>query len=189
MLKRVGESRHPFRTPTVVLDHSPVLPLNRTALWALSYRLSMARMMLALMFYFLIVAHKTSCHTLSKAYQYLKSLKTCRDSTDATGISRRGSWDWIFVLWCSETCLLSCNDLFCLWLKPVKDDLQHDHTRMADKADGSVVFWHSCKLSFFGSVTWPARLYFKDRFTCVLSILEQERWKTYWNNCWKYISL
>ena len=38
MLKRVGESRHPCRTPTVVLNHSPVLPLNRTALWALSYR-------------------------------------------------------------------------------------------------------------------------------------------------------
>ena len=35
----------------------------------------------------------------------------------------------------SETCLLFCNDLFCLWL----DDLQHDLTRMADKADGSVV--------------------------------------------------
>ena len=34
MLKRVGESRHPCRTPTVVLSHSPVLPLNRTALWA-----------------------------------------------------------------------------------------------------------------------------------------------------------
>ena len=33
MLKRVGESRHPCRTPTVVLNHSPVLPLNRTALW------------------------------------------------------------------------------------------------------------------------------------------------------------
>ena len=29
MLKRVGESRHPCRTPTVVLNHSPVLPLNR----------------------------------------------------------------------------------------------------------------------------------------------------------------
>ena len=65
MLKRVGESRHPCRTPTVVLNHSPVLPLNRTALWALSYRFSMARMMLALMLYFLIVAHKASCHTLS----------------------------------------------------------------------------------------------------------------------------
>ena len=47
MLKRVGESRHPCRTPTVVLNHSPGLPLNRTALWALSYRFSMARMMLA----------------------------------------------------------------------------------------------------------------------------------------------
>ena len=70
MLKRVGESGHPCRTPTVVLNHSPVLPLNRTALWALSYRFSMARMML----YFLIVAHKASCHTLSKAF--LKSMKT-----------------------------------------------------------------------------------------------------------------
>ena len=74
MLKRVGESRHPCRTPTVVLNHSPVLPLNRTALWALSYRFSMARMMLALMLYFLIVAHKALCHTLSKAF--LKSMKT-----------------------------------------------------------------------------------------------------------------
>ena len=35
-----GESRHPCRTPAVVLNHSPVLPLNRTALWALSYRFS-----------------------------------------------------------------------------------------------------------------------------------------------------
>ena len=32
MFKRVGESRHPCRIPTVVLNHSPVLPLNRTAL-------------------------------------------------------------------------------------------------------------------------------------------------------------
>ena len=74
MLKRVGESRHPCRTPTVVLNYSPVLPLNRTALWALSYRFSVARMMLALMLYFLIVAHRASCHTLSKAF--LKSMKT-----------------------------------------------------------------------------------------------------------------
>ena len=66
MLKRVGESRHPCRTLTVVLNHSPVLPLNRTTLWALSYRFSMARMMLALMLYFLIVAHRPSCHTLSR---------------------------------------------------------------------------------------------------------------------------
>ena len=67
ILKRVGESRHPCRTPVVVLYHSPVLPLNRTALWALSYSFSMVRMMLELM-YFFIVAHRASCHTLSKAF-------------------------------------------------------------------------------------------------------------------------
>ena len=72
MLKRVGERRHPCRTPIVVLNQFPVLPLNRTALWALSYRLPMTRMMLALMLYFLIVAHKASCHTMSKAF--LKSI-------------------------------------------------------------------------------------------------------------------
>ena len=74
MLKNVGESRDPSRTPTVVLNHSPVLPLNRTAPWGLSYRFSMARMMLALMLNFLIVGHKASCHTLSNAF--LKSTKT-----------------------------------------------------------------------------------------------------------------
>ena len=73
MVNRVGESRHPCRTPTVVLNQSPVLPLNRTALWALSYRSLVARLILALM-YFLIVAHKASSHTLSKAF--LKSMKT-----------------------------------------------------------------------------------------------------------------
>ena len=67
MLKRVGESRHPCRTPTVVLNHSPVLPLNRTALWALSYRFSMAHMMLALMLYFLNyeeIQHQCQHHIL-----------------------------------------------------------------------------------------------------------------------------
>ena len=39
----------------------------------------------------------------------------------------------------SETCLLFCNYLFCLWLESVEDDLQHDLTRMADKADDSIV--------------------------------------------------
>ena len=31
MLKRVGESRHPCRTPTVVRNQSPMLPLKSTA--------------------------------------------------------------------------------------------------------------------------------------------------------------
>ena len=38
----------------------------------------------------------------------------------------------------SKTCLLFCNDLFCLCLKSANDDLQHDLTRMTDKADGTV---------------------------------------------------
>ena len=96
MLKWVDESRHSCWTPTVVLNHSSVLSLNRTALWALWYGFSMARMILVLMLYFLTVAHKASCHALSKAF-----LRHGRDSADAAGISRRGSWDWIFVLWCS----------------------------------------------------------------------------------------
>ena len=87
MLKRVGESRYPCRTPTVVLNYSPVLPLNRTALWALSYRFSMARMMLVLMLYFLIVAHRDSCHTLSKAFFEVYE-DIVRDSLDAADISR-----------------------------------------------------------------------------------------------------
>ena len=74
MLKRVGGSRQPCRTLILVLNHSPVLPLNKTARWDLSYRFAMARMMLALMLSFLIVAHKASCHTLSKAF--LKFMKT-----------------------------------------------------------------------------------------------------------------
>ena len=34
----VGESIRPCQTPTVVLNHSPVLPLNSTALCVMSYR-------------------------------------------------------------------------------------------------------------------------------------------------------
>ena len=36
MLKRVGDRRHPCLTPTVVLNHSPMLPFTWTALVALS---------------------------------------------------------------------------------------------------------------------------------------------------------
>ena len=70
MLKRVGESKHPWRTPTVVLNH-PVLPLNRTALCALSYRLSMATIMLALMWYFLIDSLWKTFIILATKYSYL----------------------------------------------------------------------------------------------------------------------
>ena len=38
MLKRVGENRHPCRTPAVVRNQSPILLLKRTALVALLSR-------------------------------------------------------------------------------------------------------------------------------------------------------
>ena len=38
MLKRVGESRHPCRTPTIVLNQSSMLLLKRTALVAMPQR-------------------------------------------------------------------------------------------------------------------------------------------------------
>ena len=43
MLKRVGEGRHSCWTPTVVRNHSHMLPLKRTALVPLSKRFLMNR--------------------------------------------------------------------------------------------------------------------------------------------------
>ena len=56
MLKRVGDSRHPCRTPTVVWNQFPTLLLKRTVLEALSHRCLMTRIRLALMLYFFMVA-------------------------------------------------------------------------------------------------------------------------------------
>ena len=73
LLKRVGESRHPCWTATVVWNQSHILPL-RTALVVLSWRCLTIRIWLALMLFFFIVAHKAACETLLKAF--LKSMKT-----------------------------------------------------------------------------------------------------------------
>ena len=74
MLKRAGESRHPCRTPTVVRNQSPMLPLKKTALVALLWMFWMTWIRFVLMLYFFMVAHKAACQTLSKAF--LKSMKT-----------------------------------------------------------------------------------------------------------------
>ena len=60
MLKRVGESRHPCRTPTVVQNQSPMLPLKRTTLVALLWRFLMTWIRFVLMLYFFMVAHKAA---------------------------------------------------------------------------------------------------------------------------------
>ena len=74
MLKGVGESRHPFRTLTVIRIQSPMLPLKRTAPVALLKRFLMTWVRFVLMLYFFMVAHKAACQTLSKVF--LKSMKT-----------------------------------------------------------------------------------------------------------------
>ena len=74
MLERVGESKHSCRTPTVVRNHSPVLPLKKTALMALSLRYLMTRIRSALILYLFMFAPKAACQTLTKAL--LKSMKT-----------------------------------------------------------------------------------------------------------------
>ena len=74
MLKRVGDRRHLCLTPTVVLNHSPMLQFIWTALVDLSKSCSLVRTRFALILYFCMVAHKAACHTLSKAF--LKSMKT-----------------------------------------------------------------------------------------------------------------
>ena len=74
ILKRVGENRHPCRTPIFVQNQSPMMLLKRTALVALSYRFLMTRIRLVLMMYFFMVAYKAACQTMSKAF--LKSMKT-----------------------------------------------------------------------------------------------------------------
>ena len=81
ILKRVGESRHPCWTPTVVQNQSPMLPLKRTALVVLSYRFLMTRIRLVLM-YFFMDAHKAACQTLSKTF--LEMMRT----------GERSCWCW-----------------------------------------------------------------------------------------------
>ena len=61
MLKRVGERRHPCRTPAVVQNQSPMLLLKRTVLVALLQKFLKTWIRLVLMLYFFMVAHKAAC--------------------------------------------------------------------------------------------------------------------------------
>ena len=71
-LTLVSESRYPCRTPMVVLNKSPVLPLNSTAFCILSDMFLITRLMLQLILYFRIV--KDLCHTVSKIFlNYMKA--------------------------------------------------------------------------------------------------------------------
>ena len=74
MLKRVGESRHPCRTPTVVrnpVSYAAVEENDTSGLVIEVFLVTWIRFVL--MLYFFTVAHKAACQTLSKAF--LKSMK------------------------------------------------------------------------------------------------------------------
>ena len=105
MLKSVGYSRHPCRTPTVVQNQSPMLLLKITALVVLSYRCSMVRTSLEPMLYFLMVAHRAACHILSKVF-LTKDSKVEDLFTGAPS--------------CSKTRLFFSDDLFCLGFESVE---------------------------------------------------------------------
>ena len=69
MLKSAGDNMHHWRIPTVARNLSPIFPLLKTALVDGSYRRCITRIKLLPMFYYLMIAaHRTACHTLSKAF-------------------------------------------------------------------------------------------------------------------------
>ena len=99
----------------------------------------MTRMMLALMLYFLILAHKASCYTLSKAFLVYGDMVVILLMLQIF-LAEDPETEYLFCGAPSdtETCLHFCNDLVCLRQESVSENL-HDLTRMADKSDGSIV--------------------------------------------------
>ena len=57
-----------------------MLPLKRTALVALLWRFLMTRIKMVLILYFFMVAHKTACQTLSKAFLLVMEIFLTEDS-------------------------------------------------------------------------------------------------------------
>ena len=108
----------------IVRNHSPSMPFIRTVLVALSYRCSMTRTRLTPMLYFLMVAHKAACHTLSNAI-----LKTYKDMVEIFLVlqvlfAEESKVENLLcsTVSCSKAGLFFSDDL-CLWLESVKDDL------------------------------------------------------------------
>ena len=65
MLKRVGESRHPCRTPTVFSEPVSYAAVEEDGTSGLGIEVLMTWIRFVLMLFFFMVAHKAACHTLS----------------------------------------------------------------------------------------------------------------------------
>ena len=75
MLKRVGESRHLCRTPTVFSEPVSYAAVEEDGTSGLAIEVfDDLDKVCVLMLYFFMVAHKAACQTLLKAF--LKSMKT-----------------------------------------------------------------------------------------------------------------
>ena len=73
MLKRMGESRHPCRTPTVFLEPVSYAAVEEDGTSGLVTGVLMTCIRFVLILYFFMVANKAACQTLLKAF--LKSMK------------------------------------------------------------------------------------------------------------------
>ena len=101
----------------------------------------MVRTGFALILYFRMVAHKASCHTLSKAFfeinedmvQILLMLEVLFRQDSKVEDLFCGAFSG------SEPSLYFINYFFSLGFQPIQDDFQHVFARMTDEADSSVV--------------------------------------------------
>ena len=87
----------------------------------------MVRTRVALILYFRMVAHKTACHTLSKAILLMLEVLFTQDS--------KGEYLFCGAPSSSEPSLFFGKYLFSLGFKPIQDDFQYDFARMTDEAD------------------------------------------------------
>ena len=139
MLKRVGESKHPCWTPTVVRNQSPMLLLKRTAVMALSEVSDDSDKVGADVV--LLYGCPQSCMP-----DPVNGLEVYEDMVEVLLVLEIFLIEdsWVEDLLCgapafSETCLFFSDDILRPWLQSVQYDLQNDFAWVTDEADRSVV--------------------------------------------------
>ena len=115
----------------------------------------MARTRFALILYFLKVAYKAACYILYPVKGFLEVYEDIVQILSMLKVlfAQESEVEDLFcgASFGSEPCLFDNNYLIGLGLKPFQDNLQHDFSRVNDKADGSAV-WQSCRLPCLWSI-------------------------------------
>ena len=143
----MGESKHPWRTPTVVLMNSPSWPFKRTALLELSYSAWMAWTSPSSVLKLLRTCHRPACQSLLDTF--LKSMKLWNRLRWCCRCFSMMTIEDLFYCaqaW-SKTCLFFCQQSLGLELVEDKSDLI-----MLGWLIRLMVwsFWHCLRLPFFG---------------------------------------